>query len=125
VILRWLKKPKFTDCYASNIKKAVNVSTSKLDGLKSHDYHIITERLMPEMFYGYFDADLWKILAKLSYFYRQICAKQVLKSMMQKLEKEITVLVCKMKKIFPPGWFNAIQHLLLHGPWEDKVGGPV
>jgi hypothetical protein len=44
--------------------------------------------------------------------------------MMQKLEKEITVLVCKMKKIFPPGWFNAIQHLLLHGPWEDKVGGP-
>jgi hypothetical protein len=31
--------------------------------------------------------------------------------MMQKLEKEITVLVCKLEKIFPPRWFNAMQHL--------------
>jgi hypothetical protein len=48
---------------------------------------------MRVMFYGYFDADLWKIFAKLSYFYRQICAKQDSKAMMQKLEKEIVVLV--------------------------------
>jgi hypothetical protein len=33
---------------------------------------------------------------------------------MQKLEKEITVLVCKMKKIFPSGWFNVMQYLLVH-----------
>jgi hypothetical protein len=52
------------------------------------------------IFSGYFDADLWKIFAELSYFYRQICAKQVSKAIMQKLKKEITVLVCKMEKIF-------------------------
>jgi hypothetical protein len=45
--------------------------------------------------------------------------------MMQKFEKEIPVLVCKMEKVFPPGWFNAMQHLLVHLPWEAKVGGPV
>jgi hypothetical protein len=45
--------------------------------------------------------------------------------MMQKFEKEISILVCKMKKVFPPGWFNAMQHLLVHLPWEAKVGGPV
>jgi hypothetical protein len=27
------------------------------------------------MFHGYFNADLWKIFAEHSYFYRQICAK--------------------------------------------------
>jgi hypothetical protein len=43
--------------------------------------------------------------------------------MMQKLEKEIAILVCKMKKIFPTGWFNAMQHLLLHLPCDAKVGG--
>jgi hypothetical protein len=48
---------------------------------------------MPVIFYGYFDVDLWKIFIELDYFYRQICAKQVSKVMMQKLEKEITVLV--------------------------------
>jgi hypothetical protein len=79
---------------------------------------------MPVMFRGYFIADLWKIFAKLSYFYWQIYAKQVSKAMMQKVEKEIAVLVCKMEKIFPPGWFNVMQHLLVHLPWEAKVGGP-
>jgi hypothetical protein len=44
--------------------------------------------------------------------------------MMQKLEKEIMVLVCKMEKIFLPGWFHAMQHLLVHLPWEARVGGP-
>jgi hypothetical protein len=97
-ILGWLKKLKFLDHYASNIKRAVNVSTGKLNGLKSHDYHIIIERLMSVMFHGYFNVDLWKISAELSYFYRQIRAKQVSKTMMHKLEKEITVLVYKMEK---------------------------
>jgi hypothetical protein len=69
-ILMWLKKLKFSDCYASNIKRADNVSTGKLNGLNSHDYHIIIKRLIPIMFRGYFDADLWKIFAELSYFYR-------------------------------------------------------
>jgi hypothetical protein len=44
--------------------------------------------------------------------------------MIEKLEKEIPVLLCKLEKIFPPGWFNAMQHLLLHLPYEAKIGGP-
>jgi hypothetical protein len=42
--------------------------------------------------------------------------------MMQKFEKKILIPVYKIKKVFPPGWFNAIQHLLVHLPWEAKVG---
>jgi hypothetical protein len=45
--------------------------------------------------------------------------------MMQKLEKKISVLVCTMEKIFSLGWFNVIQYLLVHLPWEARVGGPV
>jgi hypothetical protein len=45
--------------------------------------------------------------------------------MIKKLEKKILVLVCKLEKIFPPGWFNPMQHLLVHIPYEAKVGGPV
>jgi hypothetical protein len=45
--------------------------------------------------------------------------------MMEKLEKEILVFICKLGKIFPPGWFNLMQHLLVHIPYEAKVGGPV
>jgi hypothetical protein len=45
--------------------------------------------------------------------------------MMENLEKVIPVLICKLEKIFPLGWFNLIQHLLVHIPYEAKVGGPM
>jgi hypothetical protein len=32
------------------------------------------------------------------------------------LSSEIVVLVCKLETVFPPGWFNAMQHLLVHLP---------
>jgi hypothetical protein len=79
---------------------------------------------MSVMFCGYFDANLWKIFTELSFFYRHICASQISKAMMQKLEKEIVVLICKVEKIFLSGWFNAMQHLLVYLPWEARIGGP-
>jgi hypothetical protein len=45
--------------------------------------------------------------------------------MMQRLKKEIAMLVCKMEIVFPPRWFNVMQHVLLHLPWEARVSGPV
>jgi hypothetical protein len=78
-ILKWLKTLKFPDLYVTNIKWAVNVSTGNLNGLKSHDYHIFIERLMPVTFCGYFKADLWKMFVEPSYFYRQICAIKISK----------------------------------------------
>jgi hypothetical protein len=44
--------------------------------------------------------------------------------MMQKQEKKIAVLVCRMEKIFSARWFNEMQHLLVHLPWEANFGGP-
>jgi hypothetical protein len=41
------------------------------------------------------------------------------------LEKEIAVLLYKTEKLFPLGWFNVIQHLLVHLPWEVRAGGPM
>jgi hypothetical protein len=70
------------------------------------------------------DDDVWTTLAELSHFYRQLCAKEIKKDMMEKLEEEILVLLCKLEKIFPPGWFNTMQHLLVHLPYEAKIGGP-
>jgi hypothetical protein len=70
-----MKGLKFLDGYATGSRRSVNMVTGKLIGLKSHDYHIIMERLLPVMFQGYFDDAMWTVLAELSYFYRQLCAK--------------------------------------------------
>jgi hypothetical protein len=83
------------------------------------------EILLPVMFRGFVKDDVWKALAELSYFYRHLCAKEIKKEMVEKLEQQIPVLVCKLEKIFPLGFFNLMQHLLVHLPYEAKVGGPV
>jgi hypothetical protein len=113
-VMTWMQNLKFPDDFATGFRRAVNLKTGKLTGLKSHDYHIIMEWLLLNMLRGYMHQGVWKMLAELSYFYRQLCAKEIKKELMEKLEK-----------IFPLGWFNLVQHLLIHLPYEAKVGAPV
>jgi hypothetical protein len=122
-VMTWMKNLKFPDGFMAGFKRAVNLKTVKLTWLKSHDYHIIMEWLLPNMLRGYMHKYVWKTLAELSYFYRQLCAKEIKKEIMKKLE--IPVLLCKLEKIFPLRWFNPMQHLFIHLPYEAKVGGPV
>jgi hypothetical protein len=44
--LAWLRTLNFPDRYAANIKREVNLNTGKLIWLKSHDYHILIERIV-------------------------------------------------------------------------------
>jgi hypothetical protein len=71
---------KFLDGYAASFRRAVNLDTGKLSGVKSHDYQIFMERLLPVMFRGYLDDDVWMALAKLSHFYRHYVLKKLRKT---------------------------------------------
>jgi hypothetical protein len=57
-VLIWLKNLKFPEGYAAGFRRAVNLDTGKLSGVKSHDYHIFMERLLSVMFRGYLDDDM-------------------------------------------------------------------
>ena len=92
--------------------------------MKSHDYHIWIERLLPAMTRGYVPEHVWRVLAELSYFFRQLCAKELSRDVIDDLEKVAPVLLCKLEKIFPPSFFLAMQHLILHLPYEARMGGP-
>jgi hypothetical protein len=46
--------------YAAGFRRSMNLKTMKIKGLKSHDFHIIMERLVPVMFRGYVSDDVWK-----------------------------------------------------------------
>jgi hypothetical protein len=123
--MMWMKNLNFSDGFTAGFRRVVNLKTGKLTGVKSHDYHVIMEWLHLNMLQGYVHQDVWKMLAELSYFYRQLCAKEIKKEMIEKLEKEILVLLCKLEKIFPHRWFNPMQHLLIRLLYEAKVAGPV
>ena len=108
----------FPDGYAANLKRGVNLGTLRVNGMESHDYHIWIEWLLPMMVRGYVPEYFWLVLAKLSYFFRQLCAKELSRTVIEDLEKVAPVLLCKLEKIFPPDFFNPMQHLILHLPYE-------
>ena len=124
-VLQWFKDIKFPDGYASNLRRGVNMDTLKINGLKSHDFHIFIERLLAVMMRGYVKNEIWEVLAEVSYFFRVLCAKEVDRAQIRQLEANIPVLLCKMEKIFPPGFFNSMEHIMVHLPYQVRVGGPV
>ena len=125
-ILIWVKKKlMFPDGYAANLARGASLEKLKIFGLKSHDWHIWLERIMPVMLRGYIPEDEWLVMAELSYFFRVLCAKELSPIVIEEMEKLAPELICKLEKIFPPGFFNPMQHMILHLPTEARLGGPV
>ena len=66
-VLEWFQTLILPDGYAANLRRGVNLSTMRINGLKSHDYHIWLERLLPVMVRGYLPDQVWQVLAELRF----------------------------------------------------------
>ena len=60
-----------------------------------------------------------------SLFYKELCSTTLKVDRLHKLEVEIPILLCKLEKIFHPAFFNVIEHLSVHLPFEARLRGPV
>lgn len=121
----FLKSVKFPDGYASNISRNVNVDEGTVSGLKSHDCHVLMQRLLPVGIRKDLKKSIYSPLVELSSFFQQICAKTLRVADLDKLEENIVMTLCKLEKIFPPAFFDVMVHLAVHLPQEAKLGGPV
>jgi hypothetical protein len=65
----------------------VNLSTMRVLGMKSHDFHIWIERILPAMVRGYVPEHVWLALSELSFFFRQLCAKELSRTVVADLER--------------------------------------
>jgi hypothetical protein len=125
-VMTWLKNTiKFPVGYASNLSRCVNLTNWTLTALKSHDFHVFLERLLPAAFRDFVPESIWELLCDISNFFRVICSKELDKSRVEQLEKGIVVTICKLEKHFPPGFFDSMEHLVIHVAYEAKIGGPV
>jgi hypothetical protein len=78
----------FPDGYAANWMRGANLETLQVHGLKSHDYHVWLEWIMPIMIRGYVDEQTWLVLVELSYFFCRLCAKELDREVVKKLDKQ-------------------------------------
>ncbi|XP_028093918.1 uncharacterized protein LOC114294017 [Camellia sinensis] len=121
----FLKTVKYPDGYAANISKSVNARNGTLTGIKSHDCHVLIQRILPIGIRGYVDREISTTLVELGNFFQDLCSRTLRRSELEKLEKRIIHILCKLEKIFPPAFFDVMIHLAVHLPREAILGGPV
>ena len=44
---------------------------------------------------------------------------------MEHLEKDIPIILCRLERIFPPSFFDSMEHLPIHLAYESMIAGPV
>ncbi|KAL5570090.1 hypothetical protein UlMin_026665 [Ulmus minor] len=122
---RFIRSVKFPDGFVSNLSKNVAQNDSRLLGLKSHDCHVIMQRLLPVGCRSLVSKNIWGTIVELCTFFKQLCVSTINVSDMVEAQKQLVLILCKLERIFPPAFFDIMIHLVLHLPEEAILGGPV
>ncbi|XP_060968686.1 uncharacterized protein LOC133036192 [Cannabis sativa] len=122
---QFIKDVKFPDGFCSNLKKKVSNDLSNVLGLKSHDCHVIIQRLLAIGVRKFLPKNVSTTIAELCNFFRQVCARTINFKDMEEAQKDLILILCKLELIFPPAFFDIMIHLVLHLPEEAILGGPV
>lgn len=61
----------------------------------------------------------------ISAFFRDLCSRSLTSDGIRNLEVKIPVILCNLEKIFPPSFFDVMEHLAIHLAREAALGGPV
>ena len=125
-VYRFLYDLKVPDGYLSNIGRCINITEGKITGtLKSHDCQVFMQDLLAPTFRGKLDKDVYEALVKLSVSFKYLCTKSLNVTMLEKLEQNITITLCKLERVFLPLLFDIMVHLTIHLASEAKLAGPV
>ncbi|XP_022003645.1 uncharacterized protein LOC110901103 [Helianthus annuus] len=124
-VCAWMKELKFPDGYASNIGNRVNIKDNVFYSFKSHDCHVFLQRLLPLAIRGFVSNDIYEAVTELCMFFRVLCSKTLHLDDLYKMKCTIVQTVCKLERIFPPSFFDSMEHLVIHLADEAFLGGPV
>ncbi|XP_059290605.1 uncharacterized protein LOC132044132 [Lycium ferocissimum] len=111
ILFNWVKGLKFPDGYVSNLGRCPDTNAKRLFGMKSHDCHVFMQRLMPIAFRELLPSNVWQALTELSLFFKDLTSTTLRVDDMERLEADIPQILCKLERIFPPGFFDSMEHL--------------
>jgi len=93
-----------SDGFASNIRTCVDVNACKVSGLKTHDYQVILQKLLPLLVQKILQ-DVIVVLIQLSRFFSALCSKELVKEDIDKLRCSIRDTLCWLEMVFPPAFY--------------------
>ena len=92
----------------------MNAKNGRLSSLKSHDCHVLLYQILLIGLRGFAHKDISIVLFELDNFFQDLCLRTLKWSEMEKLEEHIVLILCKLERFFPPGFFDVMVHLAVH-----------
>ncbi|XP_062100718.1 uncharacterized protein LOC133806640 [Humulus lupulus] len=105
---RFFKEVKLPDGFCSNLKK--KVTDNNIVGLKSHDCHVIMQRLLPVCIGKFLSKEISTTIIELCNFFRILCSRTLNVKDMEKAQGDLIQILCKMERIYPPAFFDIMIH---------------
>jgi hypothetical protein len=102
------------DGCSSNIRRCVDVNGCKVSGPKTHDYHIIQQKLLPLVIRKILPEAVVMPLIQHSRFFSALCSKELVEEDVDKLSNSIADTLCQLEMVFPPAFFDIMVHLPVH-----------
>nr|GFA82155.1 hypothetical protein [Tanacetum cinerariifolium] len=122
---QFIKGVKLPDGFGYNFKHKVTDNDTNITGLKSHDYHIMMQRLLSYGLQQYFPDEVAKIIIEICLFFKQICYETLIEDDMLKAQSKVVDILCNLELIYPPAFFDIMIHLVIHLPLEALEGGSI
>ncbi|KAL0417098.1 UNVERIFIED_CONTAM: hypothetical protein Slati_3541700 [Sesamum latifolium] len=66
---------------------------------------------------------VWSALTAVSLLFQSICSTTLDVHKLHELENSVAIILCNLEKIFPPAFFDSMEHLIVHLPYEARIGG--
>ena len=122
-VLGVLKSLRTPSNYVSALHK--KIVKGKFSGLKSHDYHVLLQQILPLCFRKISNRALTRTIVRLSRVFRKLCSKIVDTNDKAQLSLDCAETMCMMEKEMPPSFFDIMSHLPNHLVGELFICGPV
>jgi hypothetical protein len=109
--------------HSSNLGK--NIRSKKFGRLKSHDYHVLIQQLLPLALRGLLKPGPRMTVMRMCKVYRQIYTKVYNPAEFESLESDVAESLALLEMEFHPSFFDIMTHLPYHLVEELDMCGPV
>ena len=123
-VCQWLKDLRMADEYSSNMAIGADINKGRMLGMKSHDCNVLMECLLPITF-SLLPTHVVNPNIEVSRFFKDLCYTTLKEDDLTRMKQNISIILCKLERIFPLAFFYSLEHLTVHLAYEARLGGPV
>jgi hypothetical protein len=91
-----------------------HIRKKKLGGLKSHDYHVFMQQVLPLALWGLMKPGPRTAIMRVCEIFRRICTRVYNPADFQSLQADVAETMALVQMEFPPSFFDIMTHLPYH-----------